>query len=103
LGVTIARVGLGGVPLGCAIFMATCLLSTRRLLTGLNFIAILVSVVLFARIFGMTVDSTFPQNIRLVNAEIALLVVTGLGSAIELGRRAYLRRTHSNLQTAESL
>jgi hypothetical protein len=30
LGVTIARVGLGRFPLGCSIFLATCLLSSRR-------------------------------------------------------------------------
>jgi hypothetical protein len=33
LGVTIARVGFGGFPLACSIFLATCVFSTRRLLT----------------------------------------------------------------------
>jgi hypothetical protein len=101
LGVTIARVGLGGFPLGCAIFMVTCLVSTRRLLTGLNFVAILIGVVLVVRIFAMNADATVHENVKLVNAEIGLLAVTGLGFFVELRRRAYLRRTHSELETRE--
>src|SRR5215467_12000029 len=89
LGVTIARVGLGGFPLGCSIFLATCLLSQRRLITGLTFVAIMVSVVLAVRVFGMTADSTIQQNLHLVNAEVGLLLVTGLGLFIELSRRAH--------------
>src|ERR1700693_358647 len=91
IGVTIARVGLGGFPLGCAIFLATCLLSSRRLLTGVTFVAILVGVVLLVRIFGMNADSTVRENLKLVNAEIGLLVVTGVGLIVELRRRAYFR------------
>jgi hypothetical protein len=102
LGVTIARVGLGGFPLGCAIFLASCLLSSRRLLTGLTFVAILVGVVLLVRVFGMNADSTVQENMKLVNAEIGLLVVTGAGLFVELGRRAHFRRTHSSPQRAES-
>jgi len=103
LGVTIARVGLGGFPLGCSIFLATCLLSKRRVITGLTFVAIMVSVVLAVRVFGMAADSTVQQNLKLVNAEVGLLVVTGLGLFVELGRRAHFRRTHPELRDAESI
>jgi len=103
LGVTIARVGLGGFPLGCAIFLATCLFSRRRLLTGLTFVAILVGVILLVRIFGMTADSTVRENLKLVNAEIGLLVVIGVGLFLELGRRAYLRRTRTGPPRAEAV
>lgn len=103
IGVTIARVGLGGFPLGCAVFLATCLVSTRRLLTGLTFVAIMMSVVLVVRVLGMTADSTVPENMKLVGAEIGLLVVTGVGVFLELGRRAYLRRLRPDLEAAESL
>src|SRR5215470_5689538 len=75
LGVTIARVGLGGFPLGCAVFLATCLLSNRRLMTGLTFAAIMLSVVLAVRVVGMAADSTVQQNLKLVNAEAGLLLV----------------------------
>jgi hypothetical protein len=101
LGVTIARVGLGGFPLGCSIFLATCLLSKRRLITGLTFVAIMVSVVLAVRIFGMTTDSTVEENLKLVNAEVGLLVVTSIGLFVELSRRAHFRRAHPELQCAE--
>src|SRR5215469_7562302 len=98
LGVTIARVGLGGFPLGCSIFLATCLLSKRRLLTGLTFVAIMISVVLAVRVFGMTADSTVQENLKLVNAEAGLLAVTGFGLFVELSRRAHFRRLHPELQ-----
>ena len=87
LGVTIGRVGLGGFPLGSALFLATCLASRRRTLIGLTFVAILVSVVLVVRVVGMTIDPSVAANMNLVKAEIGLLVVTGIGLAIELGRR----------------
>jgi hypothetical protein len=90
LGVTIARVGFGGFPLGCAIFVATCLISRHRVVTGLTFVAIMVGVLLLVRIFGMTVDSSVAENMKLVRAEIGLLTVTGFGLAIEMGRRTYL-------------
>ena len=103
LGGTIARVGLGGFPFGCALFMATCLVSKRRLLTGLNFVAILVGAVFVVRVFAMTADATVQENMRLVNAEIGLLVVTGLGFLVELRRRSYHRRAHHELEQPESV
>lgn len=89
LGVTIARVGLGGFPLGCSVFLATCLLSRRRVVTGLTFVAIMASVVLAVRVFGMTADSTVQENLHLVRAEIGLLAITGFGLFVELSRHAY--------------
>jgi hypothetical protein len=102
LGVTIARVGLGAFPLGCSVFLATCLLSRRRLLTALNFVAILVGVLLLVRVFGMTADSTVRENMKLVNAEIALLLSTGVGFFLELGRRLYLRKTDPQRSRSEA-
>ncbi len=101
LGVTIARVGLGGFPLGCSIFLATCLLSKRRLLTGLTFVVVMASVVLAVRIFGMVTDSTVQANMRLVGVEFGLLAVTGIGLFLELSRLAYSRRIHPELQRRE--
>lgn len=98
LGVTIARVGLGGFPLGCSIFLATCLLSSRRVIAGLTFVAIMASVVLAVRVFGMTADSTVQENLHLVHAEIGLIAITGIGLFAELGRRARVRKAHPALQ-----
>ncbi len=92
LGVTIARVGLGGFPLGCAIFLATCLLSDRRLVIGLTFVSIMASVVLAVRVFGMLADSTVQANLRLVRAEIGLLAITVMGLILEWRRGVYSRR-----------
>lgn len=89
LGVTIARVGLGGFPLGCAIFLATCFFSKRRLLTGLTFVSILASVVLGVRVFGMIADATVQANLRLVRNEIGLLALTGIGLFFEVWRRRH--------------
>jgi hypothetical protein len=92
LGLTISRIGLGGFPLACGIFVATCLLSRRRVLTGLTFVSILVGVVLIVRVAGMYADSTVAENLKLVRAEIMLLVLTGIGIALELAGRAQTRK-----------
>jgi len=94
LGVTIARVGFGGFPLGCSIFLATCLLSERRVIIGLTFVAIMIGVVLGVRVFGMTMDSTVQENLKLVNAEAGLLAVTGFGLFLEWSRRRRPRSQH---------
>jgi len=94
LGVTIARVGFGGFPLASAVFVATCLLSRQRLLTGLSFVWILDAVVLTVRVIGMNLDSTVQANMKLVNAEIGLLFITSIGLFLELRRRAFFRRTY---------
>jgi hypothetical protein len=73
-------------------------LSERRVITGLTFVAIMISVVLAVRVFGMTADSTVQENLKLVNAEAGLLAVTGLGLFVELSRRAHFRRLHPELQ-----
>ena len=54
LGATIYRVGFAGFPLGCAAFLAYCLRTNQRTLTGLIFSALFNGVVLAVRIFGMT-------------------------------------------------
>ncbi len=87
LAATILRIGFGAFPLGCALFTISCLVSTRRLLTGLGFVATMMSVALVVRIFGIVVDGTLHESLRLVVAEVVLLVVTLAGVAIETGRR----------------
>jgi hypothetical protein len=95
LGVTIARVGFGGFPLASALFLAICLLSRSRLLTGLSFVWILDAVILTVRVIGMNMDSTAQANMKLVNAEIGLLFMTSVGLFLELGRRLFFQRTHA--------
>jgi hypothetical protein len=93
LGPTDFRVAFAGLPLGCAAFLACCLLSSRRTLTGLIFSALVLGIVLVVRIYGMEVDSSVQQSMPLVKAEIVLVAITLVGIAIEMGRRSYMRRT----------
>ncbi len=89
LAATILRIGFGAFPLGCALFTVSCLVSTRRLLTGLGFVATMMSVALAVRIFGIVVDGTLRESLRLVIAEVVLLVLTLVGVAIEVSRRRH--------------
>jgi hypothetical protein len=91
LGTTIARVGFGAFPLACALFTLSCLLSSRRLLTGLGFVATVMSAALVVRVFGMLADGTTRENMHLVIAELVSLVLMLVGVVLEMGRRRNLR------------
>ncbi len=93
LGPTVFRVSFAGFPLGCAAFLAYCLLSSRRTLTGLIFSALVLGILLLVRIYGMEIDSSVQQSMPLVKPEIVLVAITLAGIAIEIGRRSYIRRT----------
>ena len=92
LGATIYRVGFAGFPLGCAAFIAYCLRTDQRTLTGLTFSALFNGVVLAVRIFGMAVDSTVQQSLALVKGEIVVVAISLVGITIEIGRRSYRLR-----------
>src|SRR5215467_8357459 len=82
-GVTVARVGFGGFPLGCGLFLLGCLFFERYLLSALAFVATLDAVVLVVRVAGMFADSSVRENIPLVGAELSLLSFTAVGIVIE--------------------
>ena len=87
MGMTVGRIGFGAFPLACGLFLLACMFSERRLLTALTFVATLDSVVLVVRIAGMFADSSFQENMRLVGAEVLLLIVTCVGLLIETNRK----------------
>jgi hypothetical protein len=93
LGATLFRVSFAGFPLGCAAFLAYCLLTRRRTLTGLIFSALVMGSLLAVRIYGMEVDATVQQSMPLVKPEIFLVALTLAGIAIETRSRSSLRRT----------
>jgi hypothetical protein len=103
LAVTIIRVGFGAFPLGCAFFTLSCLVSKRRVLTGLGFVSTMMGVALIVRVFGMLADSTVAQNMKLVRAEIGLLVVMAAGILLELGRRRAAGLHATRQQTSETM
>jgi hypothetical protein len=93
LGATLFRVSFAGFPLGCAAFLAYCLLSGRRTLIGLIFSALVLGILLAVRVYGMEVDSTVQQSMPLVEPEIVLVAITLLGIAMEKVRGSSLRST----------
>src|SRR5206468_9894780 len=62
LGLTIARVVFGAFSLAGSVFTFSCLLSARRLLPGLGFVATVMSAALVVRVFGMLADGTTKEN-----------------------------------------
>lgn len=96
LGATILRVGFGGFPLGCAIFIFACLISERRILIGLCFVATMVGVVLLVRVYGMEVDGTVKESMALIRPEVSLMVACFIGLIIEFTRRRH--RIHGPAQ-----
>lgn len=50
--ITVVRVGFGGFPLGFAIALFSCLISTRRLLIGVSLVAAVMAATMVARIQG---------------------------------------------------
>jgi hypothetical protein len=93
LGPTVFRVHFAGFPLGCAAFLAYCLLSSRRTLTGLICSALVAGIIVTVRIYGMEVDSSAQQSMSLVKDELVLVAVLLVGLAIEMGHRLHMRRT----------
>jgi hypothetical protein len=85
--VTIIRVGFGGFPLGFAVALFGCLLSTRRLLTGMLLIAAVVGAVMLARVQGLVLDGPTPYNLELLRPELAMITLSAVGTGLELRRR----------------
>jgi hypothetical protein len=84
---TTTRVGSGAFPLGFAIFTFACLLSARRLLTGVSLVAIVITTAIIVRIFGLMADGPAPESTRLFIPEAAMLTLAVAGIVLELARR----------------
>ncbi len=83
------RVGFGGFPLALSLILFGCLLSQKRLLTGLTVLTTTVGVVTVARLVGIAVDGPAEEAIRLLRVEIILLALSVAAIFLE---RARLRR-----------
>jgi hypothetical protein len=89
---TVTRVGFGAFPLAFSIFTLSCLVSTRRILTGLGFVALIMALALVVRVFGMTADGSVRESMGLVRAEAIMLAVFLVGIFIERGRRNQVKQ-----------
>jgi len=85
--VTSMRVGFGAFPVGFAIIVASCLVSTSRLLLGLYFVVTIIGVATAARVLGIVVDGAAPESVFLLRPEVALLGLSVIGVLLEAGRR----------------
>ena len=87
LAATTTRVGFGAFPLGLAIFTFTCLISTRRLFTGVSLVAIVITTAIVVRVLGMVADGPAPESTRLFIPEAVMLTLAVAGMVLETARR----------------
>jgi hypothetical protein len=85
--VTIVRVGFGGFPLGFAVALGVCAISTRRLLAGLALLAAVIGAATAARVQGLLIDGMTPYNRALLRPEVAMLALSAIGIALERRRQ----------------
>jgi hypothetical protein len=83
------RVGFGGFPLALSLILLGCLLSRKRLLTGVTVLATTVGVVTAARLVGIAIDGPAEEALKLLRVEIILLTLSVAAIFLE---RARLRR-----------
>jgi hypothetical protein len=84
LAITNMRASFGAFPLGCALFVLVCLVTSSLRKTGLIFVALIVGTALAVRVFGVVADGTLAESLRVLIAETVLL---GLSIAAYAGER----------------
>ena len=90
IGFTNYRSGNGGIFLGFAVITIACLISTRRHMVGLSFVAIMMGVILAVRGASVMVDGTLFEERPLLIAEAVFLALSCAGLALESARRRRL-------------
>jgi hypothetical protein len=73
LAITNMRASFGAFPLGCALFVLICLVTSGLRRTGLAFVALIIGTALAVRIFGTLADGSFSQSVHLLVAETVML------------------------------
>jgi Domain of unknown function (DUF4345) len=73
LAVTNMRASFGAFPLGCALFVLICLVTSSLRRTGLVFVALIIGTALAVRIFGTLADGSLAQSVHLLIAEAAMV------------------------------
>jgi Domain of unknown function (DUF4345) len=76
LAITNMRASFGAFPLGCALFVLVCLVTSSLRRTGLVFVALIVGTALAVRIFGVIADGTLAESLHLLIAETVLLALS---------------------------
>jgi len=86
LAMTTTRIGFGAFPLGFAIFSFMCLISARRLVTGVSLVATIVSTAIFVRLFSIRIDGLVAESLRLFVPETVILLLSLSGLLLEAAR-----------------
>jgi len=76
LGITNMRASFGAFPLGCALFVLVCLVTSSLRRTGLVFVMFIVGTALAVRLLGIILDGTLAESLRVVGAETVLLILS---------------------------
>jgi hypothetical protein len=77
------RIGFGAAPLVSAIIAFVCLISPRRVLTGLYFVLIWVGVITVVRVIGVAINGPNDFDLRVLRPEF---VVTGSNRCVHFHR-----------------
>ena len=95
LAITNMRASFGAFPLGCALFVLVCLVTSSLRRTGLVFVALIVGTALAVRIFGVVADGTFAESVHLLIPETVLLALSlaaYAGERLALAANSEIRR-----------
>jgi hypothetical protein len=84
LAVTNMRASFGAFPLGCALFVLVCLVTSSLRKTGLLIVALIIGTALAVRIFGTFADGSLAQSVHVLIAEAVML---SLSLAAYVGER----------------
>ncbi len=96
------RIGFGAIPLATAIIAFVCLISPRRVLTGLYFVLIWVGVITVVRVIGVIINGPNAFDLAVLRPEFIILALTIVSIFIERGKRQREIR-NPRVITAESL
>ena len=76
LAVTNMRASFGAFPLGCALFVLICLVTSGLRKTGLVFVALIIGTALAVRIYGTLADGSLAQSVHLLIAESVMVSIS---------------------------
>ncbi|HYM19738.1 MAG TPA: DUF4345 family protein [Candidatus Kapabacteria bacterium] len=88
--ITVARVAMGGFPLGVGLSVFSTLFSKKRMLGGIITMSIMITVLAAVRITGLVIDGESEFNLRVLKPELFIVVLSLIGLFFELRRQRTL-------------